>query len=243
MKWILQTMIWLLVLALVAAGSAYLMARPVAAAACPRCFGLTDSGDGLYLQSGMSDVQRTRAQAAVSDALTRAAVFYGPLQHRPRMLLCADDACYRRIGGAPGSGVGSLGSVALEISPQGTNPVYIAAGLSRTELQGRVGFWKFETGAVPTWFDEGVAVVVADDPAYILPPGHGDRCKAGSFPDMPATPTEWQEELQQEGDVLYAQSACKTNMWIIENGGPKAVTGLLDKLAQGQDFSKLFPSS
>jgi hypothetical protein len=243
MKGILQTIIWLLTLALVAALSAYLMARPVAAAACPQCFGLSDSGEGVYLQSGMSDAQRTRAHAAVSEALSRASVFYGTLQHRPRILLCADDTCYQRIGGMPGSGVGSLGSLALEISPQGVNPVYIAAGLSRTELQGRVGFWKFEMGAVPMWFDEGVAVVVADDPAYILPPGHGDRCKAGPFPDMPATPTEWHEELQQEGDVLYSQSACKTNMWMAENGGSKAVTGLLDKVAQGQDFAKLFPSS
>ena len=91
------------------------------------------------------------------------------------------------------------------------------------------------------WFDQGLAVVVANDSAYILPPGHGDRCKAGPFPDMPASPNDWQEELQQEGNVLYAQSACKVNMWMMENGGQKGVTALLDKVAQGQDFNKLIP--
>jgi hypothetical protein len=122
------------------------------------------------------------------------------------------------------------------------NPLYIAAGLSRAEVEGRIGFWKFQMGAVPMWFDEGVAVLVADDPAYILPPGHRDRCLTGSLPDMPATLTDWQDEMQQEGSTaLYAQSACKTVMWMEQNGGPKAVGALLDKVAQGQDFATLIP--
>ena len=28
----------------------------------------------------------------------------------------------------------------------------------------RVGLWHMELGAVPAWFDEGVAVLVSDDP-------------------------------------------------------------------------------
>jgi len=242
MKGIFHAIIWLLSLALITAGIVTLMLRPAAAAVCPQCFGLQDAGEGIYLQSGMDEVHRARAHAAVDAALARVAGFYGPLRHRPRMLVCGDDACYHHIGGAANSAVGSLGDFSLYVSSQGVNPVYIAAGLSRAELAGRVGFWKFNLGAVPIWFDEGVAVVVADDPAYLLPPGRGDRCKAGPFPDMPATPTEWQEEIQQEGDVLYAQSACKVDMWMVEHGGPKAVTGLLDEVAQGQDFAKLIPS-
>ena len=242
MKAIVQSIVWLLVLAAVTAGILTLMLRPAAVAACPQCFGLEKAADGVYLQSGMAEAQRSRALAAIDAARRSAERFYGGLQHAPRILVCADDDCYHRLGGAAGTAEGSLGSLSLEVAPQGISPVYIAAGLSRAELQGRVGFWKFSMGAVPMWFDEGVAVVVADDPAYILPPGHGERCKAGSFPDMPATPSDWQQELQQEGDVLYAQSACKTVMWMDQNGGPQAVTGLLDKLAQGQDFATLMPS-
>jgi hypothetical protein len=241
MKGLVQTVIWLLGFALVSALSLTLMLRPAAAGACPQCFGLREASDGVYLQSGMTAAERQRVLGAIAAARTGAARFYGDLEHQPRILICADDACYHRIGGVPGSGVGSLGSFSLEVAPLGATPVYIAAGLSRAELEGRVGFWKFNNGAVPMWFDEGVAIVVADDPAYLLPPGRGDRCKAGSFPDMPATSTEWQEELQQEGDVLYAQSACKVDMWMVENGGPKAVTGLLAKLSQGQDFAALIP--
>ena len=241
MKGILHAVIWLVSLALVSALIVTLLLRPAAAAACPQCFGLEKVADGVYLQSGMAEAQRSRALAAVASARDDATRFYGSLLHPPRILVCADDECYHRLGGTAGTAEGSFGSLSLEVAPQGINAVYIAAGLSRAEVQGRVGFWKFSMGAVPMWFDEGVAVVVADDPAYILPPGRGDRCKAGSFPDMPATPSDWQQELQQEGDVLYAQSACKTVMWMDQHGGSQAVTTLLDKLAQGQDFATLIP--
>lgn len=242
MKGIIQTAIWLLSLTLITALIAYLMARPVAAATCPWCFGLQQAAEGIYVQDSMSAAERSRVVAAVEAARAQAAQFYGGLQHPPRILVCADDACYERMGGMPGTATVAMGAAALEVSHLGSQQqVFITAGLSRAELYGRVGFWKFNLGAVPMWFDEGLAVVVADDPAYILPAGRGDRCKAGSFPDMPATPSEWVQELQTEGDVLYAQSACKVDMWMVENGGPKAVASLLDKVARGQDFNALIP--
>ena len=242
MKGILQALIWILALVLITAGIAYVMVRPVAAATCPWCFGLEQAGDDLYVQSSMSAAERQRVLTTVTAARIQAGQFYGSLLHQPRILVCADDDCYRHLGGMPGTAVGSMGASVLEVSHLGSQQqVFITSGLSSAELYGRVGFWKFNQGAVPMWFDQGLAVVVANDSAYILPPGHGDRCKAGSFPDMPATPSEWQEELQQEGNVLYAQSACKVNMWMMENGGPKGITTLLDKIAQGQDFNNLIP--
>lgn len=241
LRGLIQAAVWVLVLTALPLGALYVTARPVLAVGCPQCFGMAKAADGVYLQSGMDEAQRARALTAIDAGRSRAAQFYGELQHDPRILVCSDAACYQRIGGAAGSGIGSLGSIALEVSPFGVDPVFISAGLSRVELQGRVGFWKFSMGAVPMWFSEGVAVEVADDPNYVMPRAIGSRCKQGPFPDMPATPTEWQQELQTEGDVLYAQSACKVDMWIYQNGGPKAVTGLLDKVAQGQDFDKLFP--
>ena len=243
MKGIVQALVWVLALALVTVLVAYLMARPITAAACPACFGLEKAADGVYVQTGMGAAERSRVLATVTASRAQAGKFYGGLQHQPRILVCADDACFGRMGGMPGAATGAQGSDVLMVSHLGSQQggVFITAGLSRAELYGRVGFWKFNMGAVPMWFDEGVAVEVAEDPMYLAPRPIGGRCKAGSFPDMPATPSEWQQELQTEGDVLYAQSACKVDMWIFQNGGPKAVTGLLAKVAQGQDFDKLFP--
>lgn len=242
MKGIFQALVWVVALALVTAMVMYLMARPMAAATCPWCFGLEKAADGVYVQTSMSTIERKHVIATVDAARSQATQFYGGLEHAPRILICADDACYERLGGMPGTATGAMGSSVLEVSHLGSQQqVFITAGFSRAELYGRIGFWKFNMGAVPMWFDEGLAVVVANDSAYILPPGRGDRCKAGSFPDMPANPSEWQEELQTEGDILYAQSACKVNMWMVQNGGPKAATDLLAKIAEGQNFNQLIP--
>lgn len=244
MKGIFHGLIWLLALALITAGMAYLEARPAVAATCPACFGLEKAADGIYVESNMAAAERSRVLATVAAARTQAGQFYGGLQHTPRILVCADDACYERMGGMPGTATGAVGAFALEVSHLGAQQqVFLSAGLSRAELYGRIGFWKFSLGAVPMWFDEGLAVVVADDTAYILPPNHRDRCLTGALPDMPGTPSEWQEEMQQEGSTaLYAQSACKVDMWMTRNGGPKAATDLLAKIAAGQEFNKLFPA-
>ncbi|HSN17035.1 MAG TPA: hypothetical protein VLV87_02400 [Gammaproteobacteria bacterium] len=243
MKGIFQLLTWILVVASLAAALAFLMARPALAAACPWCFGLQRAADGVYVQDDMVAAERSRVLATVAAAKVQASRFYGSLEHAPRILICADEACYAHLGGEPGTATGSMGSTVLEVSHLGSEQqVFITSGLSDAEIYGRLGFWKFNLGAIPMWFEEGLAVVVADDRAYLLPPGRGDRCMAGPFPDMPATPSEWQQELQQEGDVLYAQSACKVDMWMMRNGGPKAAVTLVDKVAQGQDFSKLFPA-
>src|SRR5579863_7732811 len=236
----LRATIWIVILGLLMVGMALLLVRPAVAAACPRCFGLSKAADGVYVESAMSPATRAHTAGVMSAAEQSIATFFGEERFKPRTLICSTDGCYHRIGGAPGSGTGTLGSFALVVSPEAVNKVAVTEALAHVELRGRVGAWKMEMGAVPEWFEEGLAVVVADDPLFIEPPSHVDRCLAGSFPDMPATPSEWRDELEQEGDVLYAQSACQTVMWIQSHGGPPGVAALLGKLADGQPFDTLY---
>ncbi len=234
---VLRAMAWIVVLAALALGLALFSARPGVAATCPRCFGLSQVQDGLYVESSMAPAARDHAAETVMEAQQGIAGFYGEERFKPRVLVCASDACYHRVGGAPGSGTGSMGTYALVVAPEAVNKVAITEALAHVEMRGRVGAWKMEMGAVPEWFEQGLAVVVADDRLYLGPSRH---CLAGSFPDMPATPSEWQEELEQEGDVLYAQSACQTVMWMDSHGGAQAVTDLLAKVGAGQEFGTLF---
>jgi hypothetical protein len=236
----LRATIWIGILALLMLGLGLLLVRPAVAVVCPQCFGLSKAADGLYVESAMSPAARSHAAGVISAAQQDVASFFSEERFKPRALVCATDACYQRIGGAPGSGTGILGSFALVVSPEAVNKVAVTEALAHVEMRGRVGTWKMQMGAVPEWFEQGLAVVVADDPLYIKPPTHADRCLAGSFPDMPATPSEWQDELQQEGDVLYAQSACQTVMWVGSHGGSSAVTALLTKVASGTTFQDAF---
>lgn len=236
---LIRLLVWILVLGGIALGMSLWVARPAVAAACPACFGFSRAQDGLYLQSGMKSEQQQQAVSVIAAAEQRIAAFYGQERFPPRVLVCADDACYRRIGGIQGSGTGAVATIALVVSSRAVNTVAVTEALSHIEMRGRVGLWKMQIGAVPQWFEEGLAVTVSEDPLYLGPGKRANRCLAGSFPDMPATPEEWRDELQQEGDILYAQSACKAWMWIEEHGGGAGVSALLDKLAAGQDFAAL----
>lgn len=238
MMW--KAIFWLTSLVLTTLIVALIFVRPVVAAGCPACFGFSRVAVGVYLQSSMNPEARAHAQAVLSESEKTIRDFYGDQEAHPRILVCADDACFHRLGGDPGSGTGSLGGFALMVAPGAVNPVALTEAFSHVELRARVGFWKMEMGAIPEWFENGVAVVAANDPLYIKPRTYQSRCVVGSFPDMPATPSEWNEELEQEGDVLYAQSACKTVMWMQNQGGPHAVTTLLAQVSQGLTFDSLF---
>ena len=243
LKALLQAAVWTLVLAALPVGMLYLVARPVVAAGCPQCFGFSAAADGVYLQSGIGAAQQARAGQVLADARKRAADFYGRLEYSPRVLVCADDACYARVGGLPGTGTVSVERFAVVVAPQGLDPVAVSAAISHAELEGRVGVWKMKSGAVPAWFDAGVAALASDNRAYVLPerPHQKDRCQTGPGGDLPDQSDLWQARVQQF-DYLNAAAACRVDLWMIKNGGPQAVDALLDKIAQGQDFSKLFPA-
>src|SRR5690242_13571458 len=230
LKGLIQAVVWLLVLAALPVGVLYLAARPVVAAGCPQCFGFSKAADGVYIQSGVSAAEQARSEQLLAAAGQRAVDFYGKLQHSPRFLICADEACYARIGGLPGTGTVSVDYFAVVAAPKGLDPVLLAAAISHAEFEGRVGWWHMKSGAVPAWFDAGVAALASDDPAYVRParPGHKDRCLTGPGGDLPDQSALWQARVQQF-DYLNAAAACRVDLWMVDHGGAAAVTGLLDK--------------
>jgi hypothetical protein len=236
----LRSAAWLTLILASFLGFILLVARPVVAVACPWCFGLEKAVDGVYVEAAMPADARQHALQLLGQAEERVGRFYSGMQYTPRTLICATPRCFERIGGG-GTRVGSLGSLALLVAPEGINVVLMSHELSHVELHGRVGLWHMELGAVPAWFDEGMAVLVSDDPQYLAPARHGrDRCAAGPQADMPADPAEWRERLAENGDLLYASAACQVDLWMIAQGGPTAVPALLVKLHDGQSFDALY---
>lgn len=97
-------------------------------------------------------------------AENRVAAFYQGRNSSPTMLACLTVACYQHIGGGGEKGVGVLNR-AVMLSPDGVNTVIAAHEMSHVELHERLG----ARGHVPQWFDEGLAVVVSNDPRYLAP--------------------------------------------------------------------------
>jgi hypothetical protein len=59
---------------------------------------------------------------------------------------------------------------------------------------------------------------------------------------MPVTPEDWNQALMEQGNTLYASSACQVDVWLESHGGPSGIAALLAKVSQGQDFDSLYKS-
>jgi len=227
---------------LIVAGAAVtLWTQPVLAALiCPSCFGFERLSAAIYVERGMSDTERMQFRQAMAQGTERVARFYGGLTDAPIVLACATDACSQRLGGGSSRGAAYL-TVALRLAPLGLNPVIIAHERSHIELHGRLGLFKFMTGAIPSWFDEGVAVVVSDDPRYLRPAGDGDRCLAAPGSALPQTLRGWRRAAGRQHD-LYAQAACRVARWMEAHGGESAVTALVERVRDGAEFDAIYGS-
>lgn len=202
-----RTLAWTLFLILPPVLLLIFMQRPVAATLCPGCFGMQALQPGVYVEASLPTADRTQFLKSLAGAEVREVQFYGAEEHVPRVLVCVTPGCYARLG-APGARVSSIGGFTLLVGPEGTQQVLMAHELSHVEMHGRVGLVKMLVGEIPAWFDEGVAVLVSDDPAYLAPanPRYKDRCRASPDGDLPDDPVQWREQVGGDPS-LYAKAA------------------------------------
>ena len=180
----------------------------VAATACPGCYGLDRVRTGLHVEPGVTAAQRQQVSDAVDEGTRRVAAFFGGLRSAPTFLACLTDECYSGIGGGGERGIAVLNR-AVMLSPRGIDPVIAAHELTHVELHARLG-----KRTVPQWFDEGLAVLVSDDPRYLRP--DGDRCLVEPAWPLPDTLDGWLTAASADAQV-YAQAACAVSRWTATN--------------------------
>ncbi|GAB3810477.1 hypothetical protein [Micromonospora zhanjiangensis] len=223
-----------LVSALLAAVGVLVVSYPaMAASACPGCYGFERVEDRVYAGGGLSDDRRRAIGTIMTAADHRIGDFYGSRLSRPTVLICTTDECYQRIGGGREKGRAFLNRT-LMLSPEGINVVIATHELAHVEFHERLN-----SGGVPQWFDEGLAVLVSDDPRYLGPDGPADRCLVDQPGTLPATLAEWMRA--DGGDQLYARAACRVSRWAAAHGGAEAVRDLLRRLNAGESFTAVVP--
>lgn len=203
----------------------------VAAVACPECYGMQPLGADVYVERDLPPAERKRIEQVVAVARQRISAFYGPAASDPRILVCTTAACYERIGGGGEAGVAVLNQ-ALMLAPRGVTEVIATHELSHVELRQRL-----RGHSVPQWFNEGLAVVVSNDPRYLKPEGTKDRCRVEPDGPLPATLDAWLKAGSAD-DRVYARAACAVDRWARAHGGRAAITDLIERLAAGESFDK-----
>lgn len=216
---------------LVAAGAGVALAYPpLGSTFCPGCYGLTELEESVHTEDGLSGAQQERVRQTVRQAHRLVHDFYGTRRSSPAVLACLTERCYERIGGGKERGIAVLNRSVM-LSPRGIDPVIAAHEMSHVELHTRL-----TSGAeVPQWFDEGLAVVVADDPRYLAPKTAADRCLATPSGPLPATLDEWLNTASKDV-TTYAKSACQVSRWLAANDGRTGLLALIDDLNTGHPF-------
>jgi hypothetical protein len=206
-RWFVGGAVTLLVAVVVGVAVAF---PAVAATTCPGCYGLEQVRPGLHVEPGLTAAQRQQVTDAVDEGTRRVAEYFGRLRSDPAFLACLTDECYARIGGGGERGIAVLNR-AVMLSPRGIDPVIAAHELTHVELHTRLG-----PGSVPQWFDEGLAVLVSDDPRYLQPVGARDRCRVAPTGPLPETLDDWLRAASADVQV-YAQAACAVSRWTAWN--------------------------
>jgi hypothetical protein len=215
----------------------FVFAFPAAlAAVCPQCFGFKRLDRAVYVQRSMTPEDQANAGDVIKKATERVRAFYGEQRSKATILICATDRCYRRLRGGASRGMAVYDRV-LMLSPDGVTETIAAHELSHIELHRRIGAWKTFREAIPTWFDEGLAAVVSDDPRYLAPHGRADRCIARTARALPETLSEWLSGAQ---DRLYVLAACRVHEWLAAKGGPDAAVRLAQRIAEGASFDEAY---
>ena len=219
---------------LAAAGFVTLLIKVPASKAwfCPSCVGLQKLSDRVYVEAAATAEQKAQLPVLVDKAKRRVAAFYGSFDHVPTLFVCFTAVCDARLGGdgAKARAYGPLDFV--HVSPDGINETVLSHELSHIEFYARVGL--FGKTATPSWFDEGLAVIVSDDARYLKPgPVTASKCLSEPPSELPARPDGWNQQAAKNRD-LYAQAACKVLRWMDANGGRSGLVAMLPAVAAGQ---------
>ncbi|EEW25679.1 hypothetical protein [Rhodobacter ferrooxidans] len=195
------------------------------AAVCPGCYGLQRAAPGLYVERSMTPEDRARLIADVTAARAHLGAVFHDAGPRARLLACATEACNRRLGGRPGASGAlaetlstRLGSV-VRLAPRGQSRIIVTHELAHVVLAQRNATTRVITGGLPAWVNEGLAVILSDDPRYLRPGSTpAQRCTAQPRPDLPASPHDWSRRAGAD-TAIYAEAACAMLIWLDGHGG------------------------
>jgi hypothetical protein len=238
-RWAAKVATAFVALVVVAAAGTLFAYSAVAAVACPACYRFERLAPEVFVDRAMPTEDRNRVMDILFEARERVGAFYGGFTSNPRILICSTERCYRDIGGHRERGR-SFFDFALMLSPRGLNVTIASHELSHVELHHRLGLLRSINNSIPSWFNEGVAVVVSDDRRYLAPAEASDRCLVRSDGPLPGTMAEWDKAAGQSDSHIYAEAACRVSTWMSSRGGSSAVTTLVKMVSTGMSFSRAY---
>ncbi|MGI9451777.1 MAG: hypothetical protein ACR2QH_14235, partial [Geminicoccaceae bacterium] len=201
---------------------------------CPGCYGFEAVGSRLYADRAMDADAILTFDADLGEGLARVESFFGQTRSDPYVFVCSSEACNARMD-YRGSKAKAFGSSFILVFAQGRSAEFLAHELSHIELHHRIGLRRGFSGAIPAWFDEGLATVISRDSRFVgVGPGGEPTCIAEPDGPLPTHFREWGKVAGKKDRPVYAMAACAVIRWMKENGGRQGVLDTIDRVAQGE---------
>jgi hypothetical protein len=223
----------------------------------PETFGFVKVSANVYIEEGADEPTRVLLQEAVARAEKAIQAAYGEVLSRPVVHACISDKCLYRFGGQ-----GTFGKAyanRLLLSHRGMNWHFVAHEWSHAEMLKRLDFlgWR----EMPSWFDEGFAVVVSEAPEHseahwqyldthgIDKPSREELVTFKRFTQWQAAGDRYHDgknaERRARGEPeihsLYAAAGHEVRPWFAREG-TAGVRMLIDRLNAGDEFSAVYTS-
>lgn len=211
----------------------------------PGWYGMAPIGAKLHVEPTMSAEQRQDLQRQI--ALGRAQVerYYGGITSEPYVVACMTAACSADFGSF-GERATAFGDAAIRLSHNGLSAPLVAHEWSHAELYRRVGGW-WPARRLPRWFDEGVAVVVADEARHSEANWHEIQRRGLATPALAelVSFSDWAAALHRYGETrvddpdnlrrVYSTAGHELRGWLA-CAGSGGVQALLTAVREGEAF-------
>lgn len=214
----------------------------------PVSFGLTQIAPNVFVEQSMSEPQRESLLKAIESARKRIHLYYGSVLSTPEFIACATEECFISLGGIT-SRAKAYGESKILLSPRGLTVPIIAHEWSHAELYSKVeGFFGIST--IPRWFDEGLAVVVSNEPTHSETVWQEINLQGLSCPDiaMLQSRNDWLGATRKHGDasfnkegysVVYSCVGHEVRRWY-RNAGRSGLAHFIETIRYNKPFEDAY---
>lgn len=214
----------------------------------PESFGLTAIAPNIYVEESMSVSQRASLLKAIDSARKRVHLYYGSVLSTPEFVACATENCFRSLGGVS-SRAKAYGESKILLSPRGQTVPIIAHEWSHAELYSKVGGF-FGILSIPRWFDEGLAVVVSNEPSHSESVWLELQQQSIPCPDIASLQSrnDWMGATRQHGDasfnkegykIVYSCVGHELRRWY-RNAGRSGLAHFIETIRYNKPFTEAY---
>lgn len=213
----------------------------------PEAFGMITAGDGLYVDPAMTAEQTAAVRGLRQSAEDRLREAFQDVITAPSIIACATEECFRSFGGNAQRAL-SFGDRAILLSPRGLTLPILTHERSHNELYARLWGWRGAFLTVPRWFDEGLAVVVSNEPTHSeavwndierLGLARPALTELIGFGDWGRAVRTYGNGNPQSLKIVYATAGHEVRRWYAK-AGPAGLARLIVQIRAGQDFDSAY---